>query len=102
MFLAKARIGLNSILPTLLFVVVLAYFSYHAISGDRGVLAYLRLTQQMNQTRAELDIVHSERLKYERNVRLMRSDSLDLDLLDEQARRLLGYAGSDEKVYHLD
>lgn len=86
MFLAKARMGLNSILPTLLFMVILSYFSYHAISGDRGVMAYISLTQQMNQTRAELDIVHAERLKYERNVRLMRSDSLDLDLLE--SRRL--------------
>lgn len=98
----KARIGLNSILSGLFFIVVLSYFSYHAISGDRGILAYIQLTQKINQARAELDIVHAERLKYERDVRLMRDDSLDLDLLDEQARRLLGYALPDEKVYHLE
>ncbi len=102
MILTRARSGLNSVLPTLLLVVILVYFSYHAISGDRGVLAYIKLSQKIEQTRAELDIVHAERVKYERNVRLMRDESLDLDLLDEQSRRLLGYAGKDEKVYNLD
>ena len=102
MLLTRARVGLNSILPALLVVVILSYFSYHAISGERGVLAYMRLTEKITQARAELDIVHSERLTYERNVRLMRDESLDLDLLDEQARRLLGYAKPDEQVYHLD
>ena len=102
MLLNRARLSLNNILPTLLLVVILAYFSYHAISGDRGVLAYIKLSQKIEQTRGELDIVHAERVKYERNVRLMRDDSLDLDLLDEQSRRLLGYAGKDEKVYNLE
>lgn len=53
-------------------------------------------------SRADLDIVHAERLKMERNVRLMRDESLDLDLLDEQARRVLGYADKDERVYNLE
>lgn len=102
MILPKARMGFHNILPTLLFVVVLIYFSYHAISGERGLLALIQLSQKIDQARSELDIVHAERLKYERNVKLMRDDSLDLDLLDEQARRLLGYADKDEKVYNLD
>lgn len=102
MILNRARSGLNSVLPTLLLVVILVYFSYHAISGDRGVLAYIKLSHKIEQARADLDIVQAERIKYERNVRLMRDDSLDLDLLDEQSRRLLGHAGKDEKVYNLD
>ncbi len=102
MLLTKARIGLNNILPTLLFVVALSYFSYHAISGERGLLALIQLNQKIEQARSELDIVHAERIKLERNVRLLRDDSLDLDLLDEQARRLLGYAGKDERVYNLE
>lgn len=102
MLLTKARISLNNILPTLLFVVVLVYFSYHAISGERGLLALIQLSQKIDMSRADLDIVHAERLKMERNVRLMRDESLDLDLLDEQARRVLGYADKDERVYNLE
>ncbi len=100
--LNKVSFKLNNIIPTLLFVVVLLYFSYHAISGERGLLALIQLSQKIEQARLELDIVHAQRLKYERNVKLLRDDSLDLDLLDEQARRLLGYAEKDEKVYNLE
>ena len=102
MILTKVRISLGNILPTLLFVVILLYFSYHAISGERGLLALIQLSQKIDQARLDLDVTHAQRLKLERNVKLMRDDSLDLDLLDEQARRLLGYAGKDEKIYNLE
>jgi cell division protein FtsB len=102
MLLTRAKVSLNNILPTLLFVVILIYFSYHAVSGDRGLLALIQLSHKIESARAELDVIHSTRLKLERNVKLMRSDSLDLDLLDEQARRLLGYADKDEKIYNLN
>lgn len=100
--LHKVSFKLNNIIPTLLFAVVLLYFSYHVVSGERGLLALIQLSQKIEQARLELDIVHAQRLKYERNVKLLRDDSLDLDLLDEQARRLLGYAEKDEKVYNLE
>ena len=102
MSLHKSKFGINQIMTSLLFVVLVVYFSYHAVIGERGFLAFLRLSQKIELARAQLDIVHAERMKYERNVKLLRSNSLDLDLLDEQARRVLGYADKDEKVYNLE
>lgn len=101
-FFTKAREGLNSILLSLLFIMILIYFIYHAVSGERGLLAYIQLSKQIETKRNELDIVHSEKNKYERNVKLMREESLDLDLLDEQSRRLLGYGEKEEKVYNIE
>ena len=37
-------------------------------------------------------------LKLERRVKLLRSSSLDLDMLDEQARRVLGVIGPEDVV----
>jgi cell division protein FtsB len=102
MNISSFRIGVNYIFVCALIAVVVVYALYHATSGDRGFLAFLRLRQQIEQSRAELDIVRAQRLKYERDVKLLRDESLDLDLLDEQARRLLGYAEKDEKVYNLE
>lgn len=102
MIVTKARMGLNNILPALLLVVILSYFSYHAVIGDRGLLALINLSKKIEIARQELDIIHAERTKLERNVMLMRDDSLDLDILDEQARRYLGYAGKDEKIYNVE
>lgn len=84
---------------TLLIVFVLFYLAFHAISGDRGVLALIKLQKRANEVRQEVDIVHAERLRLEHKVSLLQDKSLDLDLLDEQARKILGYSIQDEKVY---
>ena len=80
----------------------MGYFLFHAISGERGLLALIRLSQQIESARLELDITHANRLRLERNITLMRDDSIDLDLLDEQARRLLGYADKNEQIFTLE
>lgn len=96
---SNKKIRIRTVLTTLLFGLAISYFTYHALSGDRGVLAMLRLSNQIEDARKDLDDVHSERLYLQHRVNLLRTDSLDLDLLDEQARKVLGYAGSGEEVY---
>ena len=79
-------------------LLVTAYFTYHAISGDRGYLAYIRLSQKLTTVENQLTVVQSEKLHLEHRVQHLRPEPLDLDLLDEQARRILGYASPDEYV----
>jgi cell division protein FtsB len=93
----SGRVGLM-----LFFVCLTSYFCYHALSGDRGLLAMIKLNKQVDKLEAELDIVRAERLHIEHKVTLMRPDSLDIDLVDEQARRSLGYATKDEAVFFRD
>jgi cell division protein FtsB len=57
------------------------------------------LTQQIDKLQSDLDTVRAERLHIEHRVNLLRSESLDLDILDEQARAILGFAGDGEEVY---
>jgi cell division protein FtsB len=68
---------------------MIGYFGYHMVEGDRGLKAYARLSAE---------IARAEAAKLERQVKLLRSSSLDLDMLDEQARRVLGVIGPDEVV----
>jgi cell division protein FtsB len=81
----------------LLFLII--YFGYHAIAGDRGLLAMLHLSKQVEQSRNDLDQVVADKLILEHRVSLLRDESLDLDLLDEQSRKLLGYVGKEEVIY---
>lgn len=87
---------------TIFFVALIFYFSYHAINGKRGIIAFFQLTQAITAKQNKLDSLKLERVTIERKVSLMRSESLDPDLLDEQARKILGYAGPNEKVYILN
>lgn len=83
--------------PVLGFCVV-GYFAYHSIEGDRGLVAYLRLTEQIQLARAQLTEVAAERKALEQRVGLLRPDRLDPDMLDERARLLLNLARPDEIV----
>lgn len=83
--------------PVLGFCVV-GYFAYHSVEGDRGLTAYVRLTEQLREARVQLGDVQDERKALERRVRLLRPDSLDPDLLDERVRQILNYSRPDEVV----
>jgi cell division protein FtsB len=48
--------------------------------------------------RQELENSRTERLSLERKANLLKSDSLDLDLLEEQAKNILGYAKPQETL----
>ncbi len=73
------------------------YFAYHLVQGDRGLIAWLRLTQQIDEARATLAQVEAERAPLAHRVSLMRT-RLDPDLLDETARADLNLVGADEVV----
>ena len=68
------------------------------VSGDRGILAYFKLNSLITSVRSELDLVRAERITLEHASNLLKSDSLDLDLLEEQAKKVLGYAKPEEMV----
>jgi cell division protein FtsB len=77
---------------------LMGYFGYHAIQGDRGLMAWLTLKQQLRQADAQLASLQTEQLTLANRVQRMSPASLDSDLLDEQTRLMLNYARDDELV----
>ncbi len=77
---------------------MIGYFGYHMVEGDRGLKAYARLSAEITRAQGALGTVGEERQRLERRVTLLRSSSLDLDMLDEQARRVLGVIGPNDVV----
>lgn len=84
----------------LAYAAVVFYLVFHAISGDRGIYALFKERRNLEVIQAELDKVTAQRVVMEHRARLLNSSSLDLDLLDEQARDVLGYAGQDEVIFY--
>jgi cell division protein FtsB len=74
------------------------YFAYHLVEGDRGLRAWMRITQELRQAKSNLADVAAERATLDRRVANMRPDHLDPDLLDTQVRRNLDVAAPDEIV----
>ena len=94
------RKRLRSILTTLgLYVMaalLIGYFGVNAYSGNHGLKAKEDLDQQIAALSTDLDRLKLERAQWERRVALLRSDRLDPDMLDEQARSLLDYVAPNE------
>ena len=78
---------------------ILFYLTFHAISGERGFYALFKETRRLELLKAELAIVSGQKAEVEHRVRLLEDGSIDLDLLDEESRNMLGYARPDEVVY---
>jgi cell division protein FtsB len=91
------RLRARVIIGPILGISLVVYFAYHLVQGDRGLIAWLRLTQQIDEAHMTLAQVQAERDPLAHRVSLMR-DRLDPDLLDETARSSLNLVGSDEIV----
>ena len=76
------------------------YFGYHIFQGERGVISWLQLSKKVKIDEEQLAALTTEKETLEQRVKLLRPDSIDLDMLDEQARRLLNYTKKDEVTIH--
>ena len=83
-------------------IFVVAYFAYHAVQGDRGLIALGKLRQDVEHLQAQVLDARDERMALERKVYALRAEGLDPDLLEERARMLLGYGRTDEVVVITD
>jgi cell division protein FtsB len=79
----------------------IAYFGYHAVQGDRGLIAWWNLRYEIEKTDIALAEVGAERQVLEHRVSLLRPESLDPDMLEERARVMLGFVHPDDRIVPL-
>jgi cell division protein FtsB len=89
---------LRPLLGPLIGLGAVAYFAYHTVEGDRGVLAYIRMKNEILEAELQLAKVTTERQALEHRVLLLRPDHLDRDMLEERARVMLNMGREDEVV----
>src|SRR5262245_17000448 len=70
---------------------LIGYFGVNAYTGNHGIHARQALDLQMARLTVERDGLRAERQQWERRVALVKSESLDPDMLEERARALLDY-----------
>jgi len=74
------------------------YFTFAALEGDFGKFRQMQLNAQKQALQSELLVADAERSIVENRVRRLSDGYLDLDLLDERARKVLGLMRADEIV----
>jgi cell division protein FtsB len=70
---------------------IIGYFGVNAYTGNHGLRAKHDLDQQFAMLSAELERLKEQRREWQHRVRLLKSDSIDPDTLDERARAVLNY-----------
>ncbi len=96
------RLNWKSFILTFIYVSLIGYFCFHMFSGSRGIITYFKLNSQISLLQSELEMVRAERLTIEHKANLLKCDSLDLDLLEEQAKEILGFAKPQESLFIRD
>jgi cell division protein FtsB len=74
------------------------YFGYHVVEGDRGLIAWLRVSQEIERAETAAALRGTEVARLEQMVALLRPEALDSDMLDERSRVVLGLAHPDEII----
>ena len=103
MLLLKKFSGLRAkirfvILPVF-WLILIFYITFHTLQGDRGLIAYWKLRGEIFQAKLIYSEIINNKFVLENRVKLLSSRSLDLDLLDERARLLLGYSKPGERMF---
>ena len=75
-----------------------AYFTFAAVQGDYGLFRRVEIVAQGEDLKFELARIQQDVERMENLTHRLSDSYLDLDLLDEQARDVLGLIRSDEIV----
>ena len=100
--MAEIRARGRHVIGPALAVCVSGYFGYHVLHGDRGLTAWVDLQSTVTALNDQYTEIKAERDALDHRVALLKPGSLDPDMLDERARRMLNYGDARDVVIFLD
>src|ERR1039457_2568911 len=74
------------------------YFVWHAVNGERGLKTKDEYEHKIASLRDELDGLKLEHASWDHRIALLSGREIDRDLLDEEARALLGRVNRNDLV----
>ena len=74
------------------------YFTFAAVQGDYGLFRRAEILNEAAKLETELAALYVEIASLENLTRRMSDDFLDIDLLDQQSRDILGQIRTDEII----
>jgi cell division protein FtsB len=92
---------LRPYLSTAALALLIAYFAFHAFTGEGGLLRSNQRDATLLARKAELSRLTIQRHDLEVRAQLLRDESLSADLLEERARDLLGFTDPRDYVIRL-
>ena len=81
---------------------IFLYLVYFLVYGQRGLLQYFYLSKQNKEYKETLVQLTSENQYMSNRIKKLQPNTVDLDFLDEQIRKKLGFIDKNEIVIILD
>lgn len=94
----SSRPSLGAFIYFALSFALCAYFTFAAVQGDYGLFRRVEISAEARTLSADLERLQGEIATMENLTRRLSDVYLDLDLLDQQARSVLGLLRADEIV----
>lgn len=96
--MTQTRLPLGAAVFFVLMLLLGLYFAFAAVQGPSGILRRVQLEAETAELLAERDRLQQEVNRMGNLTKRLSDDYLDLDLLDERAREVLGMVRADEAV----
>jgi len=90
--------GLSGAIVFVICLSLAGYFTFDAVQGDYGLFRRIAIEAEMKSLEAERAALEVEVARMENLTRRLSDEFLDLDLLDERARDVLGLLRAEEIV----
>jgi cell division protein FtsB len=84
------RRSIGGVLIAAVLIASVSYFTFASLQGEHGLFRLVQIEAQENRMRAELVDLKAERAQLANSTQRLSESGLDLDLLDERARKVLG------------
>lgn len=98
MAVSKSRPAVGPILFFGIAFSLAVYFTFAAVQGDYGLFRRAEILAETQMLEQELAAMQADVARMENLTKRLSDDYLDLDLLDQQARSVLGMIRTDEMV----
>lgn len=94
----KTGSAIGSVMLFITAFALTAYFVFAAVQGDYGHFRRVQIEADEQALKVQLAQLHADRATLQNKTRRLSDTYLDLDLLDERARKVLGMARGDEII----
>lgn len=87
------------LIPIILFLLsgtMGSYFVWHALNGERGLNAKVAYKAKIAELSEEQARLIAERERMERRIAMLQTDQVDRDILEEEAKLVLGRIGKSD------
>ena len=98
MLLRDIKRRLRAMLPSMLFLLLAAYFGWNATRGTLGLRAYAARQVDLTQANSELAGAVAEEAAWRNRLAGLEPVHLDADALDERARQMLNLSAPDDII----